>query len=592
MQSESRIFNGIGASGGVAIGKVCLLDRRQVRVPRHHINPEHCASEVSRLEQAITTSYEQLESIRSQFVHDGMDHHAILEAHEMMIRDPALLEEASRLILSEHINAEWAISRVISRLRRLFEEMEDSYLRQRRGDIDFVGDRIIRNLTGKTADISELGPLKPGTIIVAHDLGPADTVLLAEQNVTALITEIGGKTSHSSIIARSMSIPAAVGVHGIFDVVGDGDLIAVDGFNGSVELLPDPTRVQYWQSKAASAQQNWQTLLKETALPAETEDHHTISIAGNIEIPQDAHNVFEHGGESIGLYRTEFLYLQKNEPDEELHYQTYTSIAKLAQGRSVTIRTVDIGADKLFGAHANDPVEPNPVLGLRGIRHSLNHPEMFKMQLAGILRAGVHGHLRILLPMITAADEIRQTRSLITEVSADLKKRKLSHTTEIPVGAMIEVPCAVFAADSICREVDFLSVGTNDLLQYLLAIDRGNDRVAYLYRPLHPAVLRSLKYVIDFAQRHHTPLSICGEMAGEIKHVPTLLGLGFRDLSMNAGTIPRIKRLIREINISRCQELVAKLLETESIEDIENLAIGFLHEELASESSVWTPSSA
>ena len=590
MSAPSQIFYGIGASRGIAIGRVFLLDRRQIKLPRYHISPQQVEHEISRLKDAIDTSYQQLETIRNRFSDSELDHQAILEAHEMMVQDPALFKEAVQLIRNLHYNAEWAVSTVISRLRGILEEVQDSYLKQRRGDIDFIGDRIIRNLTGKMEDVTKLGPLNEGTVIVAHDLSPADTAVLTKKNITAFVTEIGGKTSHSSIIARSMDVPAVVGVHNIFQALCDKDIIAVDGTNGIVELRPSPDKLSVWQKQAVSFAENKLHLLQAKALPAITVDSTRVQIGGNIELPSDAQTVFEHGGESIGLYRTEFLYTESShEPSEEDHFQAYSRISKLADNKTVTIRTLDLGADKLFNRPENLNPEPNPVLGLRGIRYCLAHVQLFKKQLAGILRAGVNGNLRILVPMLSNISELRETRELIDEVAQELASRGVPHAKNIPLGSMIEVPSAVLGAEQIAQEADFLSIGTNDLIQYLLAIDRTNDRVAYLYQPLQPSVIESIRQVLHAAQKNMKPISICGEMAGEIIHVPVLIGLGFRELSMNAGSIPRIKRLIREISHEDCKALVLAISQLRCAEEIQNLAQEFLENHLEPESHVWTP---
>ena len=590
MRHNSRTFHGIGASGGVAIGRAYLLDRRRVKAKRYHIKEADIDSEVNRLEQAITDSYEQLEEIRGSFVSQGMNHHAILEAHEMMIRDPGLLLEATGIIREEHFNAEWAVTRVIKRLRGLFDQMDNPYIKERQGDLDFTSQRIIQNLTGSVRSLSDLHHLEPGTIIVAYDLSPADTVILARQNIAAFVTEVGGKTSHTSIIARSMDVPAAVGVRGIFEAVGSGDTIALNGFTGVVELRPSESKIEGWQQAAVHFQENWHALLKNKSSPARTLDGVQIKVAGNIEVPSDAGNVFEHGGEGIGLYRTEYLYLgATREPDEEEHYRAYSTMCELAPGHELTIRTLDLGADKLFGPSEAQGNEPNPVLGLRGIRYCLNFPDVFKRQLAGLLRAGVHGNIRILLPMISGSEEIIATKALINEVTEELESRNVPYAKNIPLGSMIEIPSAVIAVDSISKHVDFLSVGTNDLLQYLLAIDRTNNKVAYLYQPVHPAVLRSLQSVLKSARKHQIPISVCGEITGEIKYVPILLGLGFRELSMNAGAIPRVKELVRQLNLKDCDSLVEESLKSDSIEEIEGLVTQFLKSHLPERSAVWTP---
>jgi phosphotransferase system enzyme I (PtsI) len=577
MTGRPRVFRGIGASPGIAIGRVFLLDRRQVRVPRYHIQPDQVDYEIQRLRQAIAKSAEQLESIRGKFVGDGMDHQTILEAHEMMLRDRGLLEEAIELISSQLYNAEWAISRVIGRLRAIFERVSDAYFRERRGDIDFVGDRIIRNLVGQSADIADVGGLEDGTIIVAHDLSPVDAALLSRQRVTAFVTEVGGKTSHTTIVARSLEIPAVVGAHGILDAAGSSDVIVVDGLDGTVMLRPSRAQMDRGRKRSDLYRRQSLELLEAKALPARTLDGHDMAVVGNIELPNEVATVLNRGGEGIGLYRTEFLFLGRSDPPgEEDHYRTYCRIFDEIGEREVTVRTLDLGGEKIFGAMPRE-VEPNPALGLRAIRYCLRHPEVFRQQIAGLLRAANHGKLRIMLPMISGIDELRQARQIIDEVKERFARDGREHRADVPIGIMIEVPSAVLTADALAQECDFFAIGTNDLLQYLLAIDRTNERVDYLYTPLHPAVLRTLQMITEAASRARIPVSVCGEMAGESLHAPIFLALGISQLSMNAGSIPRVKRLIRELRKDECKSLLREALACITHNEAAKMVRTFVH---------------
>ncbi len=580
MTGRTRTFKGIGASPGVAIGRVYLLDRRKVRAPRFHIQPDQVEYEIARLKRAIDTSVEQLEAIRSRFTKGGTDHQTILEAHEMMLRDQALLDEAVAHIKAEHVNAEWAVGRVIARLRTLFDKVSDAYIRERRGDIDFVGDRILRNLVGQSVDLNELQTLQQGTVVVAHDLSPVDAAVLSRHHVTAFVTEVGGKTSHTSIIARSLEVPAIVGAHGIVDAVGSGDLIIVDGFDGSVLLRP--TRAQLDRSRERGEQFRRMNLdlLEARALPTRTLDGWDVTVAGNIELPHEVASVLNRGGDSIGLYRTEFLFLGRGEaPHEEDHYRTYCRIFDEVGDREVTVRTFDLGGDKIFGPAALE-AEPNPALGLRAIRFCFDNPEVFEPQLAGLLRAATRGRLRIMLPMISDIGEVRRARELIAEVARRLQREGKEYSTDVPVGIMVEVPSAAICAESLARECDFFAVGTNDLMQYLLAIDRSNERVDYLYRPLHPAVLRTLQLVTRAARKEEIPVSVCGEMAGDIEHTAILVGLGFTQLSMNAASIPRIKRVVRELRRDECEELTDQALAGHSPQEVEELVRAFMRQKV------------
>jgi phosphotransferase system enzyme I (PtsI) len=566
-----RVFRGVGASPGVAIGRVFLLDRGSVRVPRYHILKDQAETEIARLQDAVHKSVQQLEAIRSRFVGDGMDHQSILEAHEMMLRDRALVDEAAALIVAETINAEWAIGRVIGRLRALFEQVTDAYLKERRGDIDFVGERILRNLVGQHADIAETAELGDSAIVVARDLSPIDTALLTRHKVAAFVTEVGGKTSHTSIIARSLGVPAVVGAHGSFDAAGSGDMIVVDGSDGTVMLRPSRAQHDRGKKRAQQFQALSDELLAAKALPATTLDGRDILIGGNIELPTEAPTVLLRGGEAIGLYRTEFMFMGRSEvPTEDDHYAAYCKIFSCVGPRPVTVRTLDLGGDKMLGPMAYD-AEPNPALGLRAIRFCLQHREIFAAQIAGLLRAATQGDLRIMLPMVSGIEELRAAKEIIATVADGLQRAGKEHRRDVPIGIMVEVPSAAMTADILAKECDFFSVGTNDLMQYLLAIDRTNERVAYLYRPLHPAVLRTLSLISEAAHRHTIPVSVCGEMAGDAEFMPILLGYHFSQFSMNAGSIPKVKRLIREVRSDDCQALLQQALQCSTSRDIERL---------------------
>ena len=582
MQIEPRHFRGIGASPGIAIGRVFLLDRGTVRVPRYHIQPTLIDAEIVRLATAIARSVDQLEAIRGRFVGGGMDHQAILEAHEMMLRDRALLEEAISLIRLEQLNAEWAISRVITRLRNLFEQLSDASLRERRGDIDFVGERILRNLVGQHADVAEVADILPESVVVARDLSPVDTALLTRKEVLAFVTEVGGKTSHTSIIARSLEVPAVVGVHGVFDASGSGDRIIVDGSDGVIMLRPSPAQLERGSQRRAAHQAEQRALVGAHALPARTRDGREVQIAGNIELPAEVTTVLARGGEAIGLYRTEFMFLgRQTAPNEDDHYVTYCRIFDAMQGRPVVIRTFDLGGDKFMGPTPLEH-EPNPALGLRAIRFCLQHRAIFEAQIAGLLRAASRGDLRIMLPMISGLEELREARSIIAMVAARLSESGQEHRADVPVGIMVEVPSAALVADQLAQESDFFAIGTNDLMQYLLAIDRTNERVAYLYRPLHPAVLRTLRMIQLAAASANIPVSVCGEMAGDVEYLPILLGLGFTQLSMNTGSIAAIKRQVRALDYGQCVRLAAAALGATTTQEVERLVA----ESMAAESAV------
>ena len=587
MNSQPRVFRGIGASPGVAIGRVFLLDRRQVRAPRYHIQPDQIDYEIARLEHAVEKSVEQLESIRNRFVGGGVDHHAILEAHEMMLNDRAMLEEAVGLMRVELINAEWAVSRVLARIRSLFDRVTDSYFRERRGDIDFVGERLLRNLVGQTADVADIAHLDDGTIVVAHDLSPVDTALLSRHRITAFVTEVGGKTSHTSIIARSIEVPAVVGIHGIVEATGSGDLMVVDGVEGVVVLRPTHTQLDQGRERSEQFRVMNLDLLEAKSLSACTLDGHEITVAGNMELPSEVATILARGGEAVGLYRTEFLFLGRTDsPGEEDHYRTYALVFDEMGDRQVTIRTLDLGGEKIFNPKGHDP-EPNPALGLRAIRYCFAHPDLFEAQIAGLLRAATRGNLRILLPMISGVGELRMAKEIIAGVERRLEREGKEFKRGVPIGIMVEVPSAAVVADLLAKECDFFSVGTNDLMQYLLAVDRTNERVDYLYHPLNPAMLRTLVMVTKAGRDAGIQVSVCGEMAGDAEHTPILVGLGFTQLSCNAAAIPKVKRVVRELRWEDCEELTNAALECATHQEVDELVRDFLRAKLAPAASQW-----
>ncbi len=576
MAARSRTFSGIAASPGVAIGRVLFLNRRAVKVPRFHIEDDQIDYEIERLRAAIDKSIEQLEAIRSKFTDGGMDHLAILEAHELMLRDQALFDEAVQFIQDDKRNAEWAVDKVIGRLRALFEKVTDPYFRERRNDLDFTAQRILKNLVGEFSDLTDLKDVQAGTIVVAHDLSPADTAQLTRHRISAFVTELGGKTSHTSIIARSLGVPAAVGVHGLMDAVGSGDMILVDGAAGLVIVHPTRAHLDQGRAKILEFQKLNLGLLEARDLPAKTLDGFETTIVGNIELPDEIAGVLDNGGVGVGLYRTEFLFLGRHEaPGEEDHYRTYCRMFDELGDRPVTIRTLDLGGDKIMpGMQVEE--EPNPALGLRAIRYCFEHPELFEAQIAGLLRAAPRGDLRIMLPMISGLAELRKAKEMIAAVAKRLRTQGKEHRADIPIGIMLEVPSAVLTADLLAKEADFFSIGTNDLMQYLLAIDRTNDRVAYLYDPLHPAMLRTLKFISEVAEREGIPVSVCGEMAGEPLYTPILLAFGFEQWSMNAGSIPPVKRLTRDLLRSECVDLLGQALECRTRREVTLLVRDFI----------------
>jgi phosphotransferase system enzyme I (PtsI) len=558
---------GLAASPGIVVGRCWPLDRRRVRAPRRRVTPDDVPGEIARFKSALEAADRQLAEVRGKVEQlEGAEHTAIIDTHRLMLKDEMLVNEAQRLIREEQINAEWAVRRSIRKIKAAFSELADDYFKERRADVEYVGERIIKNLTGEAVEVQE--PPPEGAVIVARDLSPADTALLLhDRKVGAFVTDLGTKTSHTAIVARALEVPAVVGAGRISALADRGDWIIVDGQRGLVVLNPSPGE----RSDYEAARERWlaqeRELMATSQLPATTTDGVCVRLDGNIEFAEEVKSLLAHGGEGVGLYRTEFLYMGRSDlPTEEEHYQDYRQILERLAPRPVTIRTFDLGGDKLpVGVRSHDD---NPALGLRAVRYCLRHPDMFRTQLRGMLRASVHGNLRIMFPMVSGANELRAAKRFLAEAREELRREGVE-TRLPPVGIMVELPSAAIIADRLARECDFFSIGTNDLIQYTMAIDRQNKDVAYLYRPLHLAVLRTLKLVCDAGRQAGIAVSMCGEMAGEPLYVLVLLGLGMTELSMNAGSIPLVKRIVRQACAADGRRLVERLLELTAADEIE-----------------------
>ena len=570
MAGGTTILVGIGASPGIAIGRCWPVDRRKVRTPKRRLGPDEVEPELGRFRTALELSEAQLAEVRHKVAEaeggSAGDHTAIIDMHRMMLKDEMLVLEVQKLVREERINAEWAVKRVVRKIKGAFSDAADEYFKERRADVDFVGERIIKNLLGQQVDVEE--PPPEGAIVVAHDLAPADTALLLhERKVSAIVTDAGAKTSHTAIVARALEVPAVVAVGRITTLADKGDWIIVDGARGVVIINPTASERADYEVARERFLEHERELLRTRDLPAATEDGVTLRMAGNIEFAEEVPSLLNHGGEAVGLYRTEFLYLQREQlPTEEEHYQDARRILEALAPRPVTIRTFDLGGDKLpagLRAHAE-----NPALGLRAIRYCLRQPEMFRAQLRGLLRASVHGNLRIMFPMVSGVAELRAARRVLLEVREELKREGRDLPLP-PVGIMIELPSAAVIADRLAQEADFFSIGTNDLIQYTIGIDRQNKEVAYLYKPLHLAVLRMLKNVCDAGRAAGIPVSMCGEMAGEPQNALVLLGLGLTELSMNGPSIPLVKRIIRAARADDGRLLLERLLALTAADDIE-----------------------
>jgi phosphoenolpyruvate-protein phosphotransferase (PTS system enzyme I) len=570
--SATSILVGIAASPGIAIGRCWSVDRRRVRTPKRRLAPEEVEVELSRLRTALELSDLQLAEVKEKVeVTEGTrgapEHAAIIDMHRMMLKDEMLVREAQRFIGEERLNAEWAVKRALRKIKSAFHEHADEYFKERRADMDYVGERVIKNLLGQAPDVDEVPP--EGAVVVAHDLSPADTALLLhERKVAGFVTDAGAKTSHTAIIARALEVPAVVGVGRITALAGRGDWVVVDGSRGVVVINPTPGERADYEAAQARYRAEEVQLLRTRDLLARTKDDVTVRLAGNIEFAEEVPSLLSHGGEAVGLYRTEFLFLGRSDlPSEEEQYEDYRAILEALAPRPVTIRTFDLGGDKLPPG-LRIPAE-NPALGLRAIRYSLRQPDMFRVQLRALLRASVHGKLKIMFPMISGVAELRAAKKVLEEVRAELAGQGVPVRPEIPVGIMIELPSAALIADRLARECDFFSIGTNDLIQYTIGIDRQNKDVAYLYKPLHLAVLRMLKSICEAARSAGIPVSMCGEMAGEPVNALALVGLGISELSMNGTSIPFVKRILRAARAADGRALVERLLGLTTADEID-----------------------
>ncbi len=564
---RSSGLKGIGVSPGYAIGRAHLLDRRRMKVPKYHVGATEISKEIERFEASLAESESQIQEIKDKLQNAGEEHFFILDAHQLMIRDEMLVDGVKNMIREQNINAEWALKKNIKSIRQLFENIDDEYFRERRADVDFVGDRILRNLMGSAHP--NLSQVHGDSIIVAHDLSPADTAFLLRTPVLGFCTDVGGKTSHTAIMARSLELPAVVGTDHVTEVVGDGDMLIIDGAGGRVIVDPTPEELRHYQrlQLAYSARRAQLALRKDE--PALTQDGVRFRIAGNIELHEECGLVLESGAESVGLYRTEYLYMNRDTlPGEDEQYEHYRHVVTLCGAEGATIRTLDLGGDK-FITPLKLGRELNPVMGLRAIRFCLREPGIFKVQLRALLRASAHGHLRIMVPLISGLSEVRAVKVLVDACRAELAAEGLPVAERVPLGIMVELPSAAVIADILAREVDFFAIGTNDLIQYTLAIDRANEHVTYLYRPLHPALLRMLKFIVDSAHQAGIRVSMCGEMAGDAFYTAVLVGLGLDEFSMNAVSIPLIKHVVRSLATPDCRALVEEVLGMDDAPEIE-----------------------
>lgn len=549
-----KTLKGIAASPGIVIGKAYVLDSEEMVIPQRVIKESMIPKEITRFQDALTETRAEIQKIRDKISKEiSKEHGDIFNAHLMVLEDRAIIEEVMERVKKEKQNAEFIFSQVLRKYVQSFLKIDDEYLRERVSDINDVGRRVIRHLVGdRRASLSEI---KEKVILVAYDLAPSDTAVMHRKNVIGFVTDIGGRTSHTAIMAKSLEIPAVVGLESATRQIRTGDTIVVDGIQGNVTINPSAGELQKFRQDHARHTEFNRSLKRFKDLPCVTTDGRRLELAANIEFPEETPSVLSHGADGIGLYRSEFLYMNRVDlPSEEEQYQAYKKVVTAMAPKPVIIRTFDLGGDK-FLSHLEMPHEMNPFLGWRAIRFCLASPDIFKTQLRAILRASAHGKLRMMYPMISGVGEVRAANKLLEEAKSELRAKKNAFDEKIEVGAMIEIPSAALTCDILADEVDFFSVGTNDLIQYALAVDRINERIAYLYEPAHPAVLRLLQTIIEAGHAKKIWVGICGEMSGDPIFTPVLLGLGMDEISTSPVMVPEIKKIVRSLSYEEARQI-------------------------------------
>lgn len=566
-----KIFQGIAASPGLVVGKAYFFDVQEAAVSPHPIPQKAVGVEIARFEDALIATRKELIRIRQELAdRAGRKVTDLFDAHLLVVEDRTLIAEVVKGIEEKKLNAEYIFQTVIDDYTKAFLQIEDDYIKERLSDIRDVARRVLHNLTGGKRD--NLASLKEKVVVIAPDFSPSDTALMHREKVVGFATDAGGQTSHTAIMARSLEIPAVVGLRNLSAAVSTGDPLVIDGSTGQVIVFPSRAtlaRVKREQSKLLCFKTQLEELREQ---PAETRDGYRIILSANIEMPEDLPAVISYGGDGVGLYRTEYFYLNRPElPDEEEQFQAYLQLAKALHPAPLIIRTFDLGGDKANSAF-EIPTELNPFMGWRAIRFCLERQDIFKVQLRAILRAGREKNVKIMFPMISGYNELKRVLKIWEEAKNELLQQGVAFDRDMEVGIMIEVPSAVVMADELAREVDFFSIGTNDLIQYTLAVDRMNEKIAYLYDPLHPAVIRLIDRVITAAHRNNIWVGMCGEMAGDLLSIPILLGLGLDEFSVSPLIIPKVKKLISSLRLSEARELARTVLGYSLADDIRTVS--------------------
>lgn len=561
-------LHGIGVSGGIAIGRAQLVSHATLEVAHYVVPASRVDHEVRRLELAIDEVQKELTALHGTMTRSGElpgEFGAFLDVHWMILNDPTLSEAPKRIIVEQRCNAEWALTQQMNVLIDQFEQIEDAYLRERKADVVQVVERVLKRLMGKPGSLPT-SVAEERTILVAHDLSPADVIQFKQHHFAAFLTDVGGVTSHTAIVARSLAVPAVVATHNARQMIHDGEMLIVDGANHVVIVNPDRSVLSEYRLKQSELDLERQKLKRLRGKPAETIDGHRVELHANIELPGDLAQVLESGASGVGLFRSEFLFLNRaGLPTEDEQFEAYRAVAAGLAGKAVTIRTFDLGADKqkaeLDGLAR---VAPNPALGLRAVRFCLAEPKLFLTQLRAILRASHYGKVRILIPMLASVAEIDATLAMIAQAKESLRERDVPFDEGVEVGGMIEVPAAVLAIGGFLAKLDFLSIGTNDLIQYTLAVDRSDEAVSHLYDPLHPAIIKLIALAIAGANKAGVPIAVCGEMAGETTLTRVLLGLGLRNFSMHPGHIPTVKQRVLTSDVSAIRPFIERMKRTDS----------------------------
>jgi phosphotransferase system enzyme I (PtsI) len=570
------VLKGIAGSPGVAVGPALVVGETRAAYLRRHISQSQVDAEVKRLQQAVTDAKKHVREVAARIPSAPMETNAILDAYLTMIGDPMLLGRIEHKIRDDRKCAEWGVAQSCEEIAKMFAPADpadrDAYITERRHDVEFVCDRLLRELTGDTKQI--VPRLDQPMVVIARDLSPADTAGMVREPVIAFVTEIGTRTSHTSIMARALEIPAVVGAGDALSIIRTGDMVIVDGLRGEVVVNPNEITIEEARGRGARHLAFARGLLSARNQPCVTRDGEPVSLKANVELPAEAILALDHGAEGIGLYRTEFIYIDRTTmPTEDEQYELYRAVVEAVSPRPVTLRTFDIGGDK-FASSFQLPAEMNPALGLRAVRLALSRPDVFLTQLRAMVRASAHGELRIMVPMVASVQELREVRKLVGRAMQEVDAAGHARAKHIPLGIMIEVPSAVVMADVLAREAEFFSIGTNDLIQYTLAIDRGNRSLAPLASPFHPAILRMIRQVARAASPHGVPVALCGAMASDPLAAVLLVGLGLRELSMEAAAIPEIKEALRRVSTADCERAAEAALALDTADAVEELIAG------------------